>query len=251
MPSSTQSAQTHSHGDFTQILLEILLSDHASWLNFYVPNACLRPVLRTKGWGTNCGELLYLQVTVQTTQHVHLPPQHQHPSAPLTLIRSYMEEDDHAEGHCRGTEPSVSAFVSSLPSACKATFFNSVHGGPYEGTEGPVSQPVVQVYGLTLTEHQLVSSPHSRSSPCTISNEPARHSDHRIPKDLFPLIPRLQPSFNSCTSFSLTPLAHSQITSNSSPDLWSTDLGCSTPVWYCTCSDLFSVFSCFLTHFYP
>lgn len=94
----------------------------------------------------------------------------------------------------------------------------------------------------SVCSYQVLTSPHSRSSPCMISNEPARNSNCRIPKDLFLLIARLQPPFNSYTSSSLTLLAQSQITSNSSPDLWSTDLGCSAPVWYYTCSDLFSVF---------
>lgn len=149
-----------------------------------------------KCWGANCSEFFYLQVMLQTVQNIHLLPEHHHPSASLTLIKSCMKEDDHAGGHCRPTEPRQCA----LPPEWKDIYFSSVHSGSYEDAEEPVSQPVVQFCRFTLTGHQLLTSPHSKSFLCMISNELARYSNCRIPKYLFPLIPRLQPPFNSCTS---------------------------------------------------
>lgn len=236
-----------SHGNFIQILLDILLPDHASWLDLYVPNTSLKPVLWTKR--------LRSKFQRASLPSGHSPNSTAHAAAPSAwtpLCIPHTDKVIHEGRSCRRAlqghrEPRESA----LTPPCKATYFSSVHGGSSEDTEDPVSQPVLQICGLTCTGHQLLTSPRSRNSLCMISNEPARYSNCRIPKGLFLLIPRLQPSFNSCTSSSLTPLAHSQITSNSSPDLWSTDFGCSTSVWYYTCSDLLSVFSCFLTHFYP
>lgn len=62
--------------DFSQIILAILLlTMHPGW-TFMLQTPVSNQPHRQKCWGTNCRELLYVQVIVQTVQHRHLDPEH-------------------------------------------------------------------------------------------------------------------------------------------------------------------------------